>query len=122
MGLNMFGRGGHAGMEFKWRWTGTGNRWYVVGRAGNRWWDPYNQLRTASQHGWLESIYNNIPNMRKVPDLNQRHPNRLWIRWHINFRNTARKWWGYSYSDNFASRFVGRITILRQGKYRFQLN
>jgi len=116
--LEMFERGGHAGILFRYHGPDTGNRWAVVRAAGKRY-------RVAHQityrHGLFRENAFYFGQGGRCQNLNGRRPNMARWKHDVNYRNTGGKWPGFHRSDHFAVRWTGRLRIFRTGHYHFSL-
>ena len=115
--LEMFERGGHAGMLFRYKGGDTGNRWAVARARGMR----KSGHRATYRHGlFMENAFY-FGQGNRCQNLNGRKPNMARWRHTVSYGNTNRKWSGFRRSDNFAVRWTGRLRIFRTGHYHFQL-
>jgi len=116
--LEMFERGGHAGMLFRYHGPDTGNRWLVVKAKGRR---HRSGHKITYRHGlFMENAFY-FGQGCHCQNLNGRRPNMARWKHYVNYRNTNRKWSGFHRSDHFAVRWTGRMRIRRTGHYRFSI-
>merc|ERR1719506_1993201 len=116
MKLEMFERGGAAGMLFRYRGLDTGNRWAVV-RAGGR--------RVGYQATYRAGLFREnafyFGQGGRYQNLKGRRPNMARWKHFVNYRNTGGRWPGFGRSNHFAVRWTGRLRIYRTGHYRFSI-
>merc|ERR1719506_1170253 len=115
--LEMFERGGHAGMLFRYHGPDTGNRWAVVRAAGKR----NNPPRITYRHGLFRENAFYFGQGGRCQNLNNRRPNMARWRHTVNYRNTGGKWSGFARSNHFAVRWTGRLRIFRRGHYHLSI-
>merc|ERR1719453_1924482 len=116
--LEMFGRGGHAGIHFRYRGADTGNRWRLV-RANHR--PRRSSHRITYRHGLFRENAFYFRQGGRCQNLRSRRPNMQRWKHVVNYRNTNRNWPGFRRRDNFAVRWTGRIRVHRTGHYRLSI-
>merc|ERR1719183_335460 len=122
--LEMFERGGHAGVRFIFRGADTRNRWAVVRASGHRSRSRRSRPRNPRityRHGRFRENAFYFRQGRRCPNLKRRRPNMARWRNAVNYRNTGRNWPGFRRRDNFAVRWTGRMRVFRTGHYRLRI-
>jgi hypothetical protein len=108
--LTFFEAGGKDRLTLRYKGPDTRNKVQFV-HARN--------LKHEVAKGWKEEIFYK-KGMKAVPsDLGSPDNTRVVAK--VEYRNTQRKWPGFSRNDDFAVRWTGKMSIFRVGRYRFQL-
>jgi hypothetical protein len=113
--IEMFERGGHAGMIFRYKGPDTGNRMITVPATAMR-----KTAKGIAASGVLEEAFY-FGQGGRCPNLLGRKPNKARAVRVINYRKTRGKFPGLARADNFAIRWKGFLYIKRSGTYRFSL-
>jgi len=108
--IEMFERGGYAGMIFKYRGADTGNRMRLV--SGNA-------IKLVRGRGFMEQVHY-LGNVRNFPNFN-RSPAITRVVNRVAYGSTTRNWPGIGRRDNFACRWIGYLQVSRGGRYKFRL-
>jgi hypothetical protein len=109
--IEMFQKGGQAGMIFQYKGRDTQNRMKTV--AGKA-------LNYVAANGFKEEVfytgqtYTTMPNLRRNAVMERVVP-------HVVYANTKSNWPGFSRNENFACRWTGYLSIGRGGRYSFSL-
>jgi len=109
--IEMFQKGGQAGMIFQYKGRDTQNRMKTV--AGKA-------LNYVAANGFKEEVfytgqtYTTMPNLRRNAVMERVVP-------HVVYANTKSNWPGFSRNENFACRWTGYLNIGRGGRYSFSL-
>jgi len=115
--LEMFERGGHAGMLFRYHGPDTGNRWVVARARGRR----HVAYKITYRAGLFRENAFYFGQGGRCQNLNGRKPNMARWKHVVNYRNTGGKWSGFHRSNHFAVRWTGRMRFFKSGRYHFQL-
>jgi hypothetical protein len=113
--LEMFERGGGAGMIFRYKGPDTGNRVILV---------PASALKTTVGSSGISGIVEKVFYFRQgghCQSLAGRKPNMQRIVRMVNYGGTSRMWPGFTRSDMFAVRWTGVIIVTRPGSYKWSL-
>jgi len=98
--LEMFEKGGHAGILFRYKGPDTGGRrWAVVRARGMR---QIGHRATYRAGLFRENVFY-FGQGGKCQNLNNRKPKMARWRHLVNYRHTGAKWPGFARSDNFVS-------------------
>jgi len=114
--IEMFEKGGHAGMLLKLKGPDTRNRW-MYGRS-LFYTKQARSSRGAGKFGFKEEAFY-FRMGRGVPNLRGRKPNLVRDVRRVWYASTRRPWRGFARSDNFAVRWSGFLKINAAGRYSF---
>jgi hypothetical protein len=115
--LEMFEKGGGAGMLFKFKGPDSGNTWSY----GQNFIYYGKGASSALTSGFMEKVFY-FSQGSNLPDLNGRKADMVRTTQRVWYPSTGSAWPGYRTADNFAVRWTGFLNIKGTGSYTFSVS